>query len=504
MKKNLLLLIALFNLNIYAQDDLYVGQILASVNTDSLMKYVYELSGVNSVNIGGTDYTISSRHKNSVTNNIAANYLKQKFESYGLAAYDQNFSTTGRNVYAVQTGTLYPEQKYIICAHYDDMPSGNIAPGADDNASGCAAVIEAARLLSNYNTLYTIVYVLFDEEEQGLIGSTYFATQARNNNEQILGVLNADMIAWDNNNDGKINIHTKNVANSVTIANDMAVFNTGYSIGLNAQIYNPGSTSSDHSPFWNKNYGAVLLIEDYYGSDFNSYYHTVNDKVSYFNIPYFTKCGKLIIGLLTQYVKINSAVPVQLVSFNATVDNNTVQLKWSTATETNNLGFEIQKLSNGENWTKLGYVNGKGTSTFFSNYNFTDFTPNNGENLYRLIQNDYQGDNTVYGPITVNYTPVFSYNLEQNYPNPFNPVTTIKYSIPVEGFVNLKVFDALGNEISEEVNEIKSAGNYEIVFNGYNINKNIASGIYFYRLTVNEINTNKTVYIKTKQMVLIK
>ncbi len=504
MKKILLLLSVLFSLQIYAQDDFYVNQVLGSVNTDSLMKYVKELSGVNGVTIGGSNYTISSRYKNSTTNNVAANYLKQKLESYGIDAFDQNFSSTGRNVYGVQQGTVYPEQKYIICAHYDNMPSGSLAPGADDNASGCAAVIEAARILSQYNTLYTIVYILFDEEEQGLVGSNYYATQARNNNEQILGVLNADMIAWDNNNDGKINIHTKSVANSVTIANDMKSFNTNYSLGLNSQIYNPGSTASDHSPFWNKNYGAVLLIEDYYGSDFNSYYHTTNDKIEYFNIPYFTKCSKLLIGLLSQYVKINSIVPVQLVAFNALVENNIVKLEWVTATETNNRGFEIQKSSNGENWSSIGFVTGKGTSAEYSRYYYTDINPTYGENYYRLIQTDYEGENVVYGPITINFTPVYTYKLEQNYPNPFNPVTNIKYSIPIDGFVSLKVFDALGNEITEIVNEFKNAGSYEAIFNSTNSNKNIASGIYFYRLTVNELNTNKITFSATKQMVLIK
>jgi hypothetical protein len=504
MKKILLLLVLLFSLKIYAQEDLYVSQVLSSVNSDSLMKYVKELSGVNEVYINGANYTISSRHKNYPTNNVAANYLKQKLESYGLVVYDQNFSTTGRNVYAVQPGIVYPEQKYIICAHYDDMPNNNIAPGADDNASGCAAVIEAARILSNYNTLYTVVYVFFDEEEQGLVGSNYFATQARNNNEQILGVLNADMIAWDNNNDGKINIHTKSVANSVTIANDMKSFNTNYSIGLNSQIYNPGSSASDHSPFWNKNYGAILLIEDYYGSDFNSYYHTVNDKIDYFNVPYFTKCSKLIIGLLSQYVKINSVIPVQLVSFNAVTENSSVKLQWVTATETNNRGFEIQKSLDGIDWQFLSFITGNGTSSEYSRYSYTDINPTLGNNFYRLVQYDYDGTNLIYGPIMVNFSSVYSYKLEQNYPNPFNPVTNIKYSIPIDGFVNLKVYDVLGNEVAELVNEFKTAGSYEAIFNVYNLNKNISSGIYFYRLTVNETNYNKVMYSSTKQMVLVK
>lgn len=493
MKKFLLVIIVLFSVNVFAQDDLYVSAVLEMVNADSLMTYVKELSGVNQVTIGGSSYTIVSRHKNSTTNNVAANYLKQKMESYGLTVFDQNFSTTGRNVYAVQTGLLYPEQKYIICAHYDNMPSGSIAPGADDNASGCAAVIEAARILSNFNTAYTIEYVFFDEEEQGLIGSAYFANLARNNNEQILGVFNADMIAWDNNNDGKINIHTKTTANSVFLANSMVSINTGYSIGLNSQVYNPGSSASDHASFWNKNYSAILLIEDYYGNDFNAYYHTVNDKINYFNIPFFTKCSKLIIGTLTSFSKILSSIPVELISFNSSVNSNGVQLEWITATEINNSGFEVEKSSDGVNWVKLGFVNGFGTSSELHNYTYIDKRPYEGNNFYRLIQKDFSGESKIYGPITVNFTPIYSYKLSQNYPNPFNPFTNITYQIPISGKVTLKVYDILGNTITTLVDEYKERGEYTVQFNG----NELTSGIYIYRLETEN-------YSDSKKLMLLK
>ncbi len=493
MKKFLLIILVLFSANAFAQDDLYVSAVLEMVNADSLMKYVKELSGVNQVTIGGSSYTIVSRHKNTATNDVAANYLKQKMASYGLTVYDQNFSATGRNVYAVQTGLLYPEQKYIICAHYDNMPSGSIAPGADDNASGCAAVIEAARILSNYNTAYTIEYVFFDEEEQGLVGSTYFANFARSINEQILGVFNADMIAWDNNNDGKINIHTKSIANSVALANSMVSINSGYSIGLIAQVYNPGITASDHSPFWNKSYSAILLIEDYNGNDFNAYYHTVNDKINYFNIPFFTKCSKLIIGALTSYSKILSTIPVELVSFNTIVINNSVELEWITATETNNSGFEVEKSKDGSNWLKIGFVKGVGTSSELNKYKYTDLKPFDGDNYYRLIQKDYSGESKIYGPITINFIPIYSYKLSQNYPNPFNPITNITYQIPTAGKVTLKVYDMLGNTITTLVDEYKERGEYTVQFNG----NELTSGVYVYRLEAGN-------YRESKKLMLLK
>jgi hypothetical protein len=104
-----------------------------------------QLSGDTSCIIGGNPYTIQSRHYNNAGNNMAAQFIYERFVSYGLNAYYMNFSGTGGNVYAVKTGTKYPNKKFIICGHFDDMPSGALAPGADDNASGTCAVMEAAR-----------------------------------------------------------------------------------------------------------------------------------------------------------------------------------------------------------------------------------------------------------------------------------------------------------------------------------------------------------------------
>ncbi|MBK6681102.1 MAG: M20/M25/M40 family metallo-hydrolase [Ignavibacteriales bacterium] len=137
----------------------------------------------------------------------------------------QSFSTTGKNVIGVKTGTQFPNQKYIICAHFDDMPSGATAPGADDNGSGTAAVMEAARILSQYTFPYTIVFALWDEEEQGLVGSAYYANQASIAGDSILGVVNMDMIAYDANNDNKANLHVRATAQSMDLYNKMVEIN---------------------------------------------------------------------------------------------------------------------------------------------------------------------------------------------------------------------------------------------------------------------------------------
>jgi hypothetical protein len=297
MKKHLqlsvLFFLFLFSFSAFPQNTL-VQQIINSVRQDSLVYFVRELSGNVPTIVNGQSITIVSRHKNNSANELAKDYIKQKLQSYGITTTIQNFSSTGNNVLGTQLGTQYPNKKFIICAHYDDMPSGSIAPGADDNASGTAAVIEAARILSQYSFPYTIVYALWDEEEQGLIGSNYYATQARNVNDSIMGVINMDMIAYDSNNDGIVNIHNRAVANSVELYQKMTEVNLQYGINLTIVSYNPGSTYSDHASFWSKNYGAILLIED--DNDFNAYYHTTSDLVQYFNQPYYTKSAKLAIG----------------------------------------------------------------------------------------------------------------------------------------------------------------------------------------------------------------
>ncbi|KAB2908441.1 MAG: M20/M25/M40 family metallo-hydrolase [Ignavibacteriales bacterium] len=267
--------------------------ILNQMNQDSLLKFASQITGGEQVTIGGQPYTIVSRYKTNPSNDMAGNFIQETLARFGLTASQQSFSSSGKNVIGVKVGTEFPNQKYMICAHYDCMPSGSVAPGADDNGSGTAAVLEAARVLSQYNFPYTLIFALWDEEEQGLIGSDYYARQARLAGDSILGVINMDMIAWDSNNDNVCNIHVKeSVANSIKLYNRMIELNGSYGIGLVINRPNPPITASDHASFWTQGYSAVCFIEDD-NNDFNAYYHTVNDKMIYYNTPYYFKMAKL-------------------------------------------------------------------------------------------------------------------------------------------------------------------------------------------------------------------
>jgi hypothetical protein len=297
--------------SVYSQiPDTLIQNLISQVNLDTVSNYVNILSGEDSVTISGSRYLITSRSYNHPHNELAANYLFETLQDLGLSTYNQIYSANGRNVYAIQTGTDYPEQQFIICAHYDDVPFSSLAPGADDNASGCAAVLETARILSQYPTPYTVIYALWDEEEIGLVGSANYAQQAFQSGANIRGVINLEMFGWDGNDDGLIDIHTQSIGNSVELANLVNYLENQYQIGLSPVIYNPGTSASDHSSFWNYGYGAIVFSEAFYGGDMNPSYHTANDRISHFNLGYFFALSQLAVATISQLAFHNTLLEI--------------------------------------------------------------------------------------------------------------------------------------------------------------------------------------------------
>ncbi len=191
-------------------------------------------------------------------------------------------------------------------------------------------------------------------------------------------------------------------------------------------------------------------------------------------------------------------IPVELTSFTAAGVGDEVVLKWITATETNNHGFEIER-KNSENetqnsgWTKIGFVPGYGTTTEVKSYTYTDTKLNSGKYVYRLKQIDFDGTVKYSQEVNADVDVPLQYALEQNYPNPFNPSTKIKFSIPTETKVVLGVYNALGEQVAEVVNGIMQEGYHEVVFDA----GNLSSGIYIYKLV-------SGTFSETKKMVLLR
>lgn len=196
----------------------------------------------------------------------------------------------------------------------------------------------------------------------------------------------------------------------------------------------------------------------------------------------------------------DGAFPVELKSFSASVHNNQVTLSWQTASETNNFGFEVERKEfkqqmNENNYQPIGFVNGSGNSNSLKTYSFIDNNVRNGKYSYRLKQINTDGSFSYSNSIEIQVgTFPKQFMLEQNYPNPFNPSTIINYSIPQKEFVELKVYNVLGNEIASLVSEFQEAGNYKIDFSAEH---EMTSGVYIYRLKAGSYN-------ESRKMILIR
>jgi hypothetical protein len=186
-------------------------------------------------------------------------------------------------------------------------------------------------------------------------------------------------------------------------------------------------------------------------------------------------------------------IPVEMTLFSASIVTSGVELNWSTATELNNAGFEIQKQIYNGDFITIGFVNGQGTSTQINEYSFIDDKVNPGKNVYRLKQIDFNGNYEHSNVVEIFFYLLNNYKLEQNYPNPFNPTTTISFNQQKAGYVKLTLFNLLGQELKSLINEYKEAGNYKIHFDADKLN----SGMYIYKIEVNG-------FIQSRKMLLVK
>ncbi len=199
-------------------------------------------------------------------------------------------------------------------------------------------------------------------------------------------------------------------------------------------------------------------------------------------------------GELRAQIVPDNPLPVELAAFTSIINRNNVTLNWSTVSETNNKGFEIERAKLNVDWSKVGYVNGNGNSTIQSNYTFTDRNVEKGGYFYRLKQIDYNGSFKYYNLSNeVNIGIPSSYNMSQNYPNPFNPSTKVDFDLPFDGKVSLVLFDMSGKTIGTLVNEFKPAGYYSVHFDA----SGLSSGMYLYRISAGNFEV-------TKKMMLVK
>jgi hypothetical protein len=245
------------------------------------------------------------------------------------------------------------------------------------------------------------------------------------------------------------------------------------------RIYQPISYLSE---FLSVTGTVIPILQARCPTAFNHYsaFATVSDTFkAVVDIYNYTYNGEFLKRLLSYFDL--DVIPVELTNFEAEAYEGKIILKWITATETNNMEFQIEKKKAENEWLNIGFVLGYGTTTEPKNYSFNDNEVSNGKYEYRLKQIDFDGSYEYSQTIKVIVDLPHYFVLYQNYPNPFNSSSVIKYSLPQSSNVVIKVFDILGNEIETLVNEEKSVGTYEVTWNA----TNLPSGVYLARIEAN-------------------
>ena len=242
----------------------------------------------------------NNRYYTSTQHDLARTNIFNMFSGFGLTTSYSNFSygnSTYSNVVAVKTGTVRPNDIYILGAHFDS--ASPTCPGADDNASGVAGILEAARVFSLFNFEATVQFIAFDLEELGLIGSTAYAADAKTRGDNILGMVSLDMIACNTggNNSADIWGHTASDPMKNALADAVRTYG-GLTVSVGGAM-----DYSDQAPFeWN-GYQAALLIEP----DGNTRYHQPSDNVNtvgYLDYTYATSMTKGAVGYAATYATV--------------------------------------------------------------------------------------------------------------------------------------------------------------------------------------------------------
>ncbi len=247
-----------------------------------------------------------TRHSTYPGGVAAAEWLRQEFLSYGyLDVSFQDYNSWSDNVVCVKPGSAFPDRYVVIGAHYDSVnPANNAdAPGADDNATGTAAVLAAAAALADQPLEYTVVFLAFSGEEQGLYGSHAWASEAADQGLDIVGVVALDMLGYRQAGDAAdVDIISNAVSQPLRELVDSAV--TQY-VPDHAAVDGalPGGASSDHAPFWENGFRAILFFED--TGSYSPYIHSSQDRIGpSVNDPAFlaqnTRTAVATLGLLAR------------------------------------------------------------------------------------------------------------------------------------------------------------------------------------------------------------
>jgi hypothetical protein len=280
-----------------------IADAISQVTTPTLAYELAGLTGERPVTVAGSLYTITTRNSfQSEAISMATRYAYEQLADLGLAVTYHPYGYSGyqwRNVVAEKHGLVSPDEITLLTAHVDSLPSGPIAPGADDNGSGSVAVLMAARLLAPRYLARTVRFVLFTGEEQGLRGSAAYAADSKARGEQIKGVVNLDMTAYNSDEDPIIDLYAHtSVPASLALTRLFSEVIGVYGLNLTPYRYSDEwpINASDQWSFLQKGYPAFLAIEDM--GDFTPHYHTVSDTLSTLDLDYYADTTRAAIATI--------------------------------------------------------------------------------------------------------------------------------------------------------------------------------------------------------------
>jgi len=491
----------------------------------------------------GTRYCLAPNHRE------VAESIAEIFESYGLETIIHSFQFYGVdmwNVEAIQTGTRYPHSYAVICGHFDSISEEpmTLAPGADDNGTGTAAVLTAAEILSKHQFEYSIRYICFSAEEMGLIGSYFYANWLRENNFDIVGALNFDMIGyWEPGVEKDLEIETNNASRWLAdLVLNAADLYTDAQYELHVDDF---AWWGDHFRFWLQGYPAVNHEEswDWYDPDFNPYYHSIKDLLNYVDPGFTTDNIKVAVASLATLASADPPLPVVYDMIPGSCPNplnpknngiTSALLLGAADFDVNEINISTLRLADWVSPYKIRVAD-MASSSDDSGHPCADMFPDGypdlcfkfktqditavlgkvkkgdevrihlrgrlldgrmfeGEDVVTIVGKqddavladqsfDNPPENT--GAAGQDHGLPMRFALYQNAPNPFNPVTNIRFDVPPEGgAVTLRIYDVSGRLVRSLLEGMQSPGLKTIAWDGRNeAGDPVATGTYLYRLT---------------------
>ena len=235
-----------------------------------------------------------------------AEYIYNEFSNMGLNTTYYEWSNgkyEGKNVVAVLKGET--NSSVILTAHYDSYPG---SPGADDDGSGIACLLMAAKILSKYEFYHTIKFVAFSGEEQGSLGSSSYVRYLYDRGEDIIANINVDTVGHATSKEAGSLIRTLTNEASIWLSDVAEEICNTYSDKISLQLYRHANFGgSDHQSFVNYGYEAIFFVE----YEFNKNMHTPDDTIEHVNVSYLTKVCRLIVATTAKIADMHFSVRVR-------------------------------------------------------------------------------------------------------------------------------------------------------------------------------------------------